>query len=116
MRLVIIFAIACLVGGCASTITPDPVTATQPSWDNGEQNSGIIRDLGEGKGWLVTGRFVERYQSRLDRYGKDVWPDVAYGKNDGISPLGDEYVILDDVMYRATVLARRANQDLSKPQ
>jgi hypothetical protein len=59
-----LFAIAAT--GC-TTVTPAAVEAHQASWDGADQTSGILR--AEAGGFVVTARFVERYDALVRIYG-----------------------------------------------
>lgn len=60
--------------GCSSTVAPDPVTASQASFDGNEKNSGIVS--AHPNGFVVTAHFVDRYNSLVRIYGRDFTPPL----------------------------------------
>lgn len=92
--------LACAVVAC--TVTPDRVQPGSASYDGGEANSGILRL--EGKGAVVTPKFVARYHSLLAEYSKAFLPRPA--PNDGVArrPDGTCY-ITNEVLERLILMS-----------
>lgn len=66
--------------GC-STVTPPPAPAAQvASFDQGDATSGILRYDSRAAGYIVTARFVQRYEALVAVYGdaKDSLTGLPY--------------------------------------
>lgn len=64
--------VAVIVTGCATTVTPQEVERTQPSYDpidTKKPTSGIL--LSVPSGFVVTGHFRARYNALIATYGRD---------------------------------------------
>ena len=75
-----------LVVGCGHTVTPDPVTSSQASFDGNVQNSGIV--MSTPSGFVVTSHFRERYNAMIAKYGGDFAPPLK--PDSGIAPIGED--------------------------
>jgi hypothetical protein len=58
----------------ACTVTPEPVVATQASYDGAEKNSGVIASAPGG--YIITTSARDRYNALISRYGKEQLPPV----------------------------------------
>lgn len=74
---VVLGALALMFIGCSSTVVPAPIAAAQASYDEGEQNSGILA-LVDG-GALITARARERYNALILDYGREFAPPLELG-------------------------------------
>lgn len=86
------FLFICLliaVAGCGSTVTPNQVEASAPSFDGNAQNSGIIAIVPGGR--LVTQHFRDRYDALVEYYGRDFTPPIK--PREGFTPSGSDWVI-----------------------
>lgn len=72
-RLIVIILLALAATSC-TTITPDQVHATAPSYDGNDQNSGIIAAVPAGI--VVTPHLRDRYNHLIDLYGQDFTPAI----------------------------------------
>lgn len=86
--------VAYCLAGCASTVAPDTVQASQASFDGGEQNSGILSE--ERGGFLVTPHFRDRFNALADTYGEAFAPAVT--RDAGMSRRGGAWFIDADHM------------------
>ena len=91
MRYIAIAMCSLALAGCASTVKPDPVTATQASFDGNEKNSGIVSS--HPNGFVVTAHFVDRYNALARIYGRDFTPPVK--PNDGLLRITAERSLID---------------------
>ena len=57
------------------TITSTRVEKIEKSWDGNSNNSGII-DFVDGKGFLITKKAAERYNTLISIYGKNELPPI----------------------------------------
>jgi len=64
------------------TIIPERVEDTEISWDDQNQNGGLL-DYVDGKGFEITKKALIRYNSLIFLYGKTQIPPVA--ENDGVT-------------------------------
>jgi hypothetical protein len=71
--------------GCTSTVIPQPVPAAVASFDNNEQNSGILASTPSG--FVVTDNFRQRYNALVATYGADLPTPATV--DSGIAPIGD---------------------------
>lgn len=78
--------VALVVAGCAVTVAPKPVIAEQASFDNNEQNSGII--MSTPSGFVVTDNFRLRYNRLIATYGADLATPAT--TDAGIAPIGPD--------------------------
>jgi hypothetical protein len=72
--LLILALVLALASGCASTVTPDRVTAAAPSFDGNEQTSGVLSLNANGA--VVTDHFRYRYNALVATYGQDFTPPL----------------------------------------
>lgn len=75
-----------------------------PSWDENEQNSGIINYI-DNIGWLITPRAAARYTALTKKYGSIFTPALKEGEGlveraDGKFLLNNEYIVKFAVMNR----------------
>lgn len=68
-------AVAFFFMGCSSTVTPAPVESRQASFDQGEQNSGVLA-LVPGAA-LITPRARDRYNALVAIYGREFLPPLV---------------------------------------
>lgn len=88
--------------GCASTVTPHRVEAKQASFDQGQQNSGIINLTATGA--IITGRAKDRYNALADVYGNQWMPAIKAGY--GLTDLGDgTWLISKEALEKWLVMA-----------
>lgn len=73
---VCVAALAVVLLGCASTVRPVIPTATAPSFDGTNQNSGFV-SLSGGRG-LITAHARDRYNGLIDLYGKGFIPPLVH--------------------------------------
>ena len=92
LAVLLVVFIACYSSGCASTVTPDRVDATQASWDGGQQNSGFLGFLPDQSGH-ITAHARDRYNVLVSIYGKDFLPPLH--KDDGLTALADGTYSID---------------------
>ena len=76
----------CFLSSCASTRTPEPVPVRQASFDQGEQNSGLLR-LVDG-GAIITSHARDRFNVLALTYGDEFRPALVHDY--GISALADD--------------------------
>lgn len=79
--------------------TPDIINSEIISYDEyGNQTSGIISVSNDKTGFIVTKRFIERYNSMIERYGKKFIPELI--QNQGVSKIDktDFYFISNQCM------------------
>lgn len=65
---------------------------SEPSFDNNEQNSGIIDFIPE-KGWIITQNAANRYNILIKKYGQELSPPIS--ENFGLSKGDDNFFILN---------------------
>ena len=75
-----------LLFGCTATVVPQPVEATQASFDGSAQTSGVL--LSTATGFVVTSHFRERYNALIAVYGGDFAPPLK--PDAGIAPIGED--------------------------
>lgn len=98
---VVLGALAVFFIGCSSTVTPAPVESSQASYDEGEQNSGILA-LVDG-GALITARARERYNALIAEFGGEFLP--ALQRDHGITPEADgKFRITNEGLQKFVVL------------
>ncbi len=68
-------AVAFFFMGCSSTVTPAPVESRQASFDQGEQNSGVLALVPGGA--LITPRARDRYNALVAIYGREFLPPLV---------------------------------------
>lgn len=71
--------------GCASTVAPAVVESQQASFDQGEQNSGVIALVPGGA--IITPRAHARYNGLVAIYGREFLPPLA--ADYGVTPRPD---------------------------
>ncbi len=86
------FLTAGLIAGCTSTVAPKTVTSSQPSWDAGEQNSGVLA-VTDSHSLLITPHARDRYNGLISTYGGKYSP--ALNLDDGILGTGSNTFLLD---------------------
>lgn len=59
---------------------PETVSSSTASFDQGQQTSGILEELPDGSGYVVTPHFVERYDALVALYGKRFTPELKKGE------------------------------------
>lgn len=64
------------------TIIPERVEDTEISWDDQNQNGGLL-DYVEGKGFEITKKALTRYNTLIFLLGKSIVPPVV--ENDGVT-------------------------------
>lgn len=94
---VIVFSLTACMAGCTGTVTPDPVSATQASFDGGAQTSGIITSADGG--YVITARARERYNALIETYGAKWSP--AIGQDYGCTPYFDgQYFLTNEALVK----------------
>lgn len=86
-----------LLVGChtvSGVYIPEPVHSTTASFDQGEQNSGILAELPDGTGFVVSSGFVARYDALVQLYGKRFTPELH--KGDGLRVLDGGKIGIDN--------------------
>ena len=68
-----LFVVSIAITGCF-TVTPKPVDAQDASFDDNEQNSGIISK--NANGYVVTPHFHDRWVALVAVYGRDFKPAI----------------------------------------
>lgn len=104
---IVLCAIALVVVGCSSTITPTQVSSEQASFDGTEQNSGIVSAVDGG--YVITERARARYNELVAAYGS-VW-SPAIGADYGVTPYSDgRYYITNEAAskFRTMNLLKKA--------
>jgi hypothetical protein len=103
---------------CTSTVTPDPVAASQASYDSGGQNSGVISKVtdaqGRAVGWVVTARARARYNALIEVYGATLWtpPIVA---DYGVTPYAQgQWLMTNEAMAKFIAMNRKAKMGSAK--
>lgn len=77
---------------------------SEPSFDNNEQNSGII-DFVSGKGWIITSNAAKRYNILIERYGKELMPPIE--RDFGLSQDGNFFVLTQQGMVNFALLNQK---------
>lgn len=100
-RLVSSVLICLILSGCLwfTNPTPNIINSEIISYDEyGNQTSGIISISNDKTGFIVTKRFIERYNSMIDKYGKKFAPELK--KDQGVSKIDktDFYFISNQSM------------------
>lgn len=90
--------VACSGCGTTKTIIPPQVVTTQASFDGNHQTSGILSV--DETGFLVTPRYIERYDAMLEKYGERFSPPIKPGDRRGITPEGENYRITGETRSR----------------
>ncbi len=83
-----------IVSGCTSA--PRIVQASGPSLDNGVPNSGVLSILPDGKSYMVTPLFNERYGALVKLYGWKLVPPMTAPR--WITPFGQDFVLTGNGM------------------
>lgn len=73
------------------TIVAPKVVETQASFSGNAQNAGVLDYLGPDLGFLLDKNAVDRYNSLVNLYGKDLIPPVAI--NAGIKPTNENFLM-----------------------
>jgi hypothetical protein len=81
---------------CSSTIVPQPVVATQASWDGGQQNSGVIA-VADGY-IIVTATARARYNALIETYGKEFSPALV--KDYGVTADGENFKVTSEAVQK----------------
>jgi hypothetical protein len=63
------------LSSCASTVSPDSISAAAASYDRNKQNSGIIS--ANALGYVVTSHFRNRHNALVATYGRDFSPPLT---------------------------------------
>jgi hypothetical protein len=63
------------LSGCASTVSPDRISADAASYDGNAQNSGIIS--ANALGYVVTAHFRDRHNALVALFGRDFSPPLT---------------------------------------
>lgn len=106
---VLALLIVSLLGGCASTVVPDPVPISDSTaFDGAEQNAGIVAVLEDGN-FLVTPRVRVRYNTLIEEYGDRFLPVLIKDTGIILRPGIDGYVMTPEAMasYATMVQWRR---------
>ncbi len=91
-----VFLLLVLLLGCSTTRSVQKDSSA--SYDKGVKNSGVISTTVDKTGFVVTERFVARYNSLVEKYGKQFNPPVK--KNAGVISYKDNYVIDNEHMVK----------------
>ena len=101
--------------GCVSTVVPQPVERTQPSYDpsdKGKPTSGVIMSVASG--FVVTDHFRQRHNALIAVYGGDFKPPLKPDWQ--IAPISeDRWLIGKQGMSDFLLMCDRENAKL-KPQ
>ena len=89
--------VAVTLAGCAGTVTPTPLTHSQPSNSGSAPTSGVLGIVRDKNG-VVTGRLVDQewvdyYNGLIAKRGKEFIPPMA--QNDGVSSEGNGTYFVD---------------------
>lgn len=108
MRILIFTLTLCLqlslFQGCTTTITPDPVVSSQPSFDNGEQNSGFLKFNEDGSG-VITPHARDRYNALINIYGTSFLIPIT--KDAGLIRQEDgTYIIIAESLVKFATMNR----------
>ena len=81
------FIICVILCGCwnysFTNPTPDVIHSDQISYDEyGNKTSGIIEVSNDKTGFIVTGHFINRFNTMIEKYGKKLQPELK--KNQGV--------------------------------
>ena len=87
INILLILIISAGLYGCAgfsfTNPTPDIIHSDQISYDEyGNKTSGIIEVSNDKTGFIVTGHFINRFNTMIEKYGKKFQPELK--KNQGI--------------------------------
>ena len=88
--LLVLVLMLAIVTAC-STIVPEPIAATGPSYDGNDLNSGVV--AAHSDGFVVTEGFLHRYELLVGKFGNRFVPELE--TKDGIQ-IKDIGVILID--------------------
>jgi hypothetical protein len=112
---VALFLVNCFLISCKAikepshTIIPSLVVDREASWDNNEQNSGLL-DYIEGKGFLLTSDAAKRYTELTKKYGSTRVPPLAEGE--GLVTEGDKFYLSNQYMVEFVVMNQKLKQGL----
>jgi len=95
-----------IFSGCSSieTYVPNPLVDNVASWDQNEQNSGLI-DYIDGEGFLLTQGAANRYKALTEQYGESHTPPLKRGE--GLKKRGDYFILPNEYMVEFIVMSRR---------
>jgi hypothetical protein len=114
-RLAILLAAPALTAvfstSCTSTVLPEPVVAKRASFDEMEENSGVIEVVhdpsGRVAGWIVTARARARYNALIEKYGS-LWTP-AIGPDYGVTALeAGRFLLTNEAMEKFIVMSAKA--------
>ena len=86
----LLLALCLALTACTTTVKPVKVEPAVASFDQGQQNSGIIAQL-DDKSAVVTPHFRDRYNGLVEKYGNRFLPPLT--RDAGIKPSGDVFTI-----------------------
>jgi hypothetical protein len=100
MKIISILLFSLILCSCKSanqnvTLIPPPIKETQPSWDNQEQNSGLITYV-DNVGFLITPGAAQRYRNLTEKFGSTLTPPVEPGE--GLLPYGGNFILTPEYM------------------
>lgn len=107
----VIVLIALCLASCSATITRPEVRQTQASHTSTGQDSGILGESSDAKGFTVNSDWISGYDALLEKYGRTLTPPRVKGDRDGITKQGDYYRIIDAVLERQLVMNQRRVND-----
>ncbi len=78
--------------GCTGTVAPKIASSSQPSWDGGMQNSGILGET-DSHSLVISSHARDRYNGLISTYGGKYSP--ALKTDDGIEATGTNTFLLE---------------------
>jgi hypothetical protein len=84
--------LAIALAGCTSTVAPKIVTSERPSWDGGQENSGVLGFTADNSE-VITAHARDRYNGLVAVYGTNFSPALVF--DSGLKPTGTNTFILD---------------------
>lgn len=117
MKYVNIFLCSCALtlAACTSTTnpTPDIINPDQISYDEYGDQTGGLRDIIDGKYFVITPETVNLYNALIDKYGDKIIPALKH--NDGIKSIeGDSnYIITPKYMQYFMFMAELYRLELA---
>lgn len=107
-RFVILVLLAAAFCSCA--IKRHEVKQHQASFSSTGQDSGIV-STAKDNGFVVNSDWIAGYRSLLKKYGQTLTPPRTENDVDGITKIGNQYMVSDSVMERQLVLNQRRLND-----
>ncbi len=88
------------LAGCNSTASPAIVESHQASFDQGEQNSGILSLVPEGA--IITAHAHDRYNALVLTYGREFLPEIR--RDYGVTPHDADYLINREALQKFVLM------------